>query len=153
MTEEVEVIEQKAKEYVKAFTDRSHIWSNDKLMQLQLGDAFKDGANLILSELTEKDKQIEELKKINTEGLSELNHINGDLIIENEKLKKRIEELEKRVWRQKKKMVEKTKKISELEEEVTKLTKAKEIIKDLLADNTDWSNKLEAEQFLKEEEK
>ena len=31
------------------------------------------------------------------------------------------------------------------------LAKAKQIIKDLLADNTDWTNKLEAEQFLKEE--
>ena len=30
------------------------------------------------------------------------------------------------------------------------LAKAKQIIKDLLADNTDWTNKLEAEQFLKE---
>ena len=36
--------EKEAEKYVKTFTDRSHIWSNDKLMQLQLGNAFKDGA-------------------------------------------------------------------------------------------------------------
>lgn len=35
-------------------------------------------------------------------------------------------------------------------EGMKQLAKAKQIIKDLLADNTDWTNKLEAEQFLKE---
>lgn len=39
-----EEFKEKAEEYVKAFTDRSHIWSNDKLMQLQLREAFKNGA-------------------------------------------------------------------------------------------------------------
>lgn len=38
------MFEKEAEEYVKAFTDRSHIWSNDKLMQLQLREAYKDGA-------------------------------------------------------------------------------------------------------------
>ena len=33
---------------------------------------------------------------------------------------------------------------------LSQLAKAKTIIKDLLADNSDWTNKLEAEQFLKE---
>ena len=33
------------------------------------------------------------------------------------------------------------------------IVKAKQVIKDLLADNADWTNKLEAEQFLKEIEK
>jgi hypothetical protein len=37
------MFEKEAEEYVKAFTDRSHIWSNDKLMQLQLREAYKDG--------------------------------------------------------------------------------------------------------------
>lgn len=40
------MFEKEAEEYVKAFTDRSHIWSNDKLMQLQLREAYKDGAEL-----------------------------------------------------------------------------------------------------------
>lgn len=43
--------------------------------------------------------------------------------------------------------------ISENTEYKKQLTKAKLIIKDLLADNTDWTHKLEAEQFLKEIEK
>ena len=38
------MFEKEAEEYVKVFTDRSHIWSNDKLMQLQLREAYKDGA-------------------------------------------------------------------------------------------------------------
>ena len=38
------MFEKDAEEYVKVFTDRSHIWSNDKLMQLQLREAYKDGA-------------------------------------------------------------------------------------------------------------
>lgn len=38
------MFEKEAEKYVKAFTDRSHIWSNDKLMQLQLREAYKDGA-------------------------------------------------------------------------------------------------------------
>lgn len=50
--------EKEAEEYVKAFTDRSHIWSNDKLMQLQLREAYKDGAefgyNKANEELEEK---------------------------------------------------------------------------------------------------
>ena len=40
------MFEKEAEEYVKAFTDRSQIWSNDKLMQLQLREAYKDGAEL-----------------------------------------------------------------------------------------------------------
>ena len=40
------MFEKEAEEYVKAFTDRSHIWSNDKLMQLQLREAYKDGAEV-----------------------------------------------------------------------------------------------------------
>lgn len=35
-------------------------------------------------------------------------------------------------------------------EELEKLAQAKQIIRDLLSNNTDWTNKLEAEQFLKE---
>lgn len=38
------MFEKEADKYVKVFTDRSHIWSNDKLMQLQLREAYKDGA-------------------------------------------------------------------------------------------------------------
>ena len=38
------MFEKEAEKYVKAFTDRSHIWSNDKLMRLQLREAYKDGA-------------------------------------------------------------------------------------------------------------
>lgn len=40
-----------------------------------------------------REKRIAELEKINADGLSELNHTNGDLIIENEKLKKENAEL------------------------------------------------------------
>ena len=47
---------------------------------------------IICKQLDEKDKQIEELNKTNTETLSELNHINGDLIIKLEKAKEIIEE-------------------------------------------------------------
>ena len=43
----------------------------------------------------ELEKENAELKKINADGLSELNHINGDLIIENEKLRKENAELTK----------------------------------------------------------
>ena len=38
------MFEEEAEKYVKAFTDRSHIWSNDKLMQLQLRAAYQQGA-------------------------------------------------------------------------------------------------------------
>ena len=38
------MFEKEAEKYVKAFTDRSYILSNDKLMQLQLREAYKDGA-------------------------------------------------------------------------------------------------------------
>ena len=38
------MFEKEADKYVKVFTDRSHIWSNNKLMQLQLREAYKDGA-------------------------------------------------------------------------------------------------------------
>lgn len=56
---------------------------------------FEQGANLSLSQLTENDKQIEELKKTNSETLAELNHINGDLILEVAEKDKQIEELHK----------------------------------------------------------
>ena len=38
------MFEKEADKYVKVFTDRSYIWSNDKLMQLQLRETYKDGA-------------------------------------------------------------------------------------------------------------
>ena len=43
--------------------------------------------------IAELEKENAELKKINADGLSELNHINGELIIENEKLHKENAEL------------------------------------------------------------
>ena len=47
------MFEKEAEEYVKAFTDRSHIWSNDKLMQLQLREAYKDGAEFVYNKANE----------------------------------------------------------------------------------------------------
>jgi len=42
-------------------------------------------------------KYIEELEKINSETLAQLNHSNGELIIENEKLRKENEELKEHI--------------------------------------------------------
>ena len=39
------MFKKEAELYVKAFTDRSHIWSNDKLMQLQHGAAVYNKKN------------------------------------------------------------------------------------------------------------
>jgi hypothetical protein len=109
------------------------------------------------------EKENAELKKINADGLSELNHINGDLIIENEKLKKENTEL-------KKELVEKGQHLDlterEWEKDMSKMihyktqsTKTKEIINKLIElveflneDNVKEPIIAEAEQFLKETE-
>lgn len=52
------MLEKAAEEYVKAFTEHSHIWSNDKLMQLQLREAYKDGAVFGYSKAKEEAKDI-----------------------------------------------------------------------------------------------
>lgn len=63
----------------------------------ELSDKMKDLPNpptrvhLIQQVYDIMNEENENLMKINTEGLTELNHINADLIIENERLKKQIE--------------------------------------------------------------
>lgn len=63
----------------------------------ELRDKMKDlpnppsRVNLIQQVYDIMNEENEKLQKINNETLTELNHINGDLILENDRLKKQIE--------------------------------------------------------------
>ena len=99
---------------------------------LQATDEGTSWAHLksLEKENAELNKINAELNKINAEGLSELNHINGDLLIENEKLRKENTELREQHYAD----CEIVKKISEI---IGQLNEAKDIIERLLINRPD----------------
>ena len=104
--------------------------------------------------IADLEKENARLKEINTHTISQLNLDNGELIIENEKLKKENAELKEKV-----NILDNCDRLGDVITEAYKeqLTKAKELIENIIRVtwgegwnySLDW--KVKAEQFLKEE--
>lgn len=129
------MFEKEVEEYVKAFTDRSHIWSNDKLMQLQLREAYKDGVDLGYNkaneELEEKISVLLSCKNCpeNKDGLICQKEYENKCLAQKiqfiKELEKENAELKEKVGKYQIGMFD------EIEKRDKQLTKAKEIIEEL----------------------
>lgn len=161
---------------IKANCDLAIEGRDIKIKELELEltvekDQHQEEINLHLHAedyIKELEKENAELKEINSETLTQLNLDNGELIIENEKLRKENEELRNNGFTVSAMTEQQLKVALEKGEQLeNELTKAKEIIRDLLGcffylfkydNNTRGHIKInnaieQAEQFLKEIEK